>query len=120
MAIGRVVVAVACALALTAPSTAAAPAQEESRPATTTMTYEIGDLTAVVHAPRTLVGARPLVLTSEISAQRLVRQGAVVVLVHDRSALPRHRELWRELSAGTGPLAERFAGFAHHVVVAEP
>ncbi|WP_394620733.1 hypothetical protein JNUCC0626_16980 [Lentzea sp. JNUCC 0626] len=120
MAIGRVVVAVACALVLTAPNTAAAPVQEEHRPATMTMTYEVGDLAAVVHAPRTLVGARPLILTSDISAQRLVRQGAVVVFVHDRSALPRHRELWRELGSGTGPLAERFAGFARHVVVAEP
>ncbi|MFD4676254.1 hypothetical protein ACFWNN_41480 [Lentzea sp. NPDC058450] len=120
MAIGRVVVAVVCALVLTAPSTEAAPAQDEHSPTTMTMTYEADGLVGVVHAPRTLVGALPLVLTSDISARPLVRQGAVVVVVPDRSALPRHRELWRELSDGTGPLAQRFAGFARHVVVAEP
>ena len=120
MAIVRVLVAVACALVLTAPSTAAALPPDDHRPATTTMKYQAGDLVAMVHAPRTLVGVRPLVLTHDVSAQVLVRRGAVVVLVHDPSSLTRHRELWRELSAGTGPLAERFSGFAGHFSVAEP
>jgi len=120
MVFGRVLVAVACALVLTAPSTAAAPSQDDHRPATTTMTYEVGDLVAVVHAPRTLVGVLPLVLTHDLTAGRLVHRGAVVVLVADRSSLHRHHELWRELNAGAGPLAERFAGFAGHFAVAEP
>ncbi|MCX2947868.1 hypothetical protein [Lentzea sp. NEAU-D7] len=120
MAIVRVLVAVACALVLTAPSTAATPPPDDDRSATTTMTYRAGDLVAVVHAPRTLVGVRPLVLTHDVSARVLVRRGAVVVLVHDPSSLARHRELWRELSAGTGPLEERFGGFAGHFSVAEP
>lgn len=120
MAIVRVLVAVACALVLTAPSTAAAPSQDDHHPATMTMKYQAGDLVAVVHAPRTLVGVRPLVFTHDVSATVLVRRGAVVVLVHDPSSLTRHHELWRELSAGTGPLAERFAGFAGHFAVAQP
>lgn len=120
MVFGRVLVAVACALVLTAPSTAAAPSQDDHRPATMTMTYRVGDLVAVVHAPRTLVGMRPLVLTSDLAAQALVRRGAVVVRVTDPSALERHRELWRELGSGTGPLAPRFGGFAGHFSVAQP
>lgn len=123
MAIGRVLVAVACALLLTARSTAAAPSQDDHRPATMTMRYETGRLTGVVHAPRTLVGVRPLVfnvLGSDVYAQELARQGIVVVQVDDRSAMERHRELWREAGAGRGPLAQRFAGFAGHVVVAQP
>jgi hypothetical protein len=120
MAIGRVLVAVACALMLTAPSTAAAPSQDDYRPATTTMAYEVGDLVAVVHAPRTLVGALPLVFGHEFTAPLLARRGAIVVVVRDRWSLDRHRELWRELDERTGPLAERFAGFAGHFSVAEP
>ncbi|SMC97860.1 hypothetical protein [Lentzea albidocapillata] len=120
MAIVRVLVAVACALVLTAPSTVAAPSPDDHRPATMTMTYQAGDLAAVVHAPRTLVGVHPLVFTHDISATVLVRRGAVVVLVPDPSSLTRHRELWRELSSGTGPLAERFGGFAGHFSVAQP
>ncbi|SDK08320.1 hypothetical protein SAMN04488074_104201 [Lentzea albidocapillata subsp. violacea] len=118
MAIVRVLVAVACALVLTAPSTTASP--DDHRPATMTMTYQAGDLAAVVHAPRTLVGVHPLVLTHDVSATVLVRRGAVVVLAPDPSSLTRHRALWRELSSGTGPLAERFAGFAGHFSVAQP
>ncbi|MET9227927.1 hypothetical protein [Lentzea sp. NPDC003310] len=119
MVFGRVLVAVACALVLTAPSTAAAPSQDDYRPATTTMTYQVGDLAAVVHSPRTLTGARPLVITRDPGARALASRGAVVVLV-DGSSIDRHRALWRELTSGTGPLAERFGGFAGHVVVAQP
>ena len=123
MAIGRVLVAVACALVLTAQSTAAAPSQDDYRPATMSMRYESGSLTGVVHAPRTLVGVRPMVFHvrgSDVYAQELARQGFVVVLVDDRFALDRHRELWREIVTGTGPLAERFGRFAGHLAVAEP
>ena len=120
MATGRVLVAVACALMLTAPSTAAAPSRDHHRRATMTMTYEVGDLAAVVHAPRTLVGVEPLVFGNALTAPLLAQQGAVVVVVRDRWSVDRHRELWRALDERTGPLAERFAGFAGHLAVAEP
>ncbi|MFD4637218.1 hypothetical protein ACFWN2_07870 [Lentzea sp. NPDC058436] len=120
MVFGRVLVAVACALVLTAPSTAAAPSQDDYRPATMKMTYEVGDLVAVVHAPRTLVGVRPLVFGHEFTAPQLAQQGAVVVVVSDRWSMDRHRALWRALNERGGPLAERFAGFAGHFSVAEP
>ncbi|MDX3660760.1 hypothetical protein PV646_25960 [Streptomyces sp. ID05-26A] len=113
----------ACALLLTAQSAAAAPSQDDHRPATMTMRYETGWLTGVVYAPRTLVNVRPLVfnfLGSDVYARELARQGIVVVQVNDRSAMERHRRLWRDISAGRGPLSQRFAGFAGHVVVAEP
>ncbi|WP_143138460.1 hypothetical protein [Lentzea waywayandensis] len=108
---------------LTAQSTAAAPSQDDYRPATTTTRYEAGSLTGVVHAPRTLVGMLPMVFHfrgSDVYAQELARQGFVVVLVDDRFSLDRHRELWRGVVAGTGPLAERFGRFAGHLAVAEP
>ncbi|MGW6445843.1 hypothetical protein [Lentzea sp. NPDC055074] len=124
MVFGRVLVAVACALVLTAPSVAAAPSRDDDyRPATMTMRYETGWLTGVVHAPRTLVGVRPLVfntLGTDAYAQELARQGIVVVQVNDPSAMERHRQLWRDVKEGRGPLAQRFAGFAGHVAVAEP
>jgi hypothetical protein len=121
MVFGRVLVAVAFALVLTAPSTAAAPSRDDDyRPATMTTTYQVGDLVAVVHAPRTLTGVRPLVVTRDHTARALVGRGAVVVLVTGPSSLDRHRDLWRELGSGSGPLAERFGGFAGHVAVAEP
>ncbi|MDT7788255.1 MAG: hypothetical protein QOF58_6674 [Pseudonocardiales bacterium] len=123
MAIGRLLVAVACAMVLTAPSTAAATSVRHYRPAVMTMEYSVGGLHAVVHSPRTLVGTRPLVFQfrgyDEV-AQSLAQQGSVVVLVSDRTALDRHLELWRSLSKAEGPLAERFRGFAGHFVVAEP
>ncbi|WP_439656597.1 hypothetical protein ACSHWB_29855 [Lentzea sp. HUAS TT2] len=123
MAIGRVLVAVACALMLTAQSTAAAPSQDDYRPAIMTMRYDAGELTGVVHAPRTLVGVRPVVfnvLGSDAYAQDLARRGIVVVQVGDPSALEQHRELWRDLRVGKGPLALRFGGFTGHLAVAEP
>ncbi|MEU3643880.1 hypothetical protein AB0E59_10925 [Lentzea sp. NPDC034063] len=122
MVFGRVLVAVACALVLTAQSTAAAPAQDDDyRPATMSLRYEAGSLTGVVHAPRTIVGVRPVVFNvrgSDVYAQELARQGFVVVLVDDRFSMDRHRELWRAI--GTGLLAERFGRFAGHLAVAEP
>ncbi|MFJ8959655.1 hypothetical protein ACIRG5_09695 [Lentzea sp. NPDC102401] len=124
MVFGRVLVAVACALVLTAQSTAAAPSQDDDyRPATTSTRYEAGSLTGVVHAPRTIVGVRPLVFHfrgSDVYAQELARQGFVVVLVDDRFSLDGHRALWREVVVSRGPLAERFARFAGHLAVAEP
>ncbi|MGW6935465.1 hypothetical protein ACWGE0_35760 [Lentzea sp. NPDC054927] len=80
MAIGKVATAVALAMVLTAPTTSAAPDQHGS--GVRKVEYSLGDrafqvpgfhrepggpvadleLTAVVHAPRTLVGKRPLVL----------------------------------------------------------
>lgn len=123
MVSGRVFVAVACALILTAPNTKASPSQDDYRPATMTMRYDAGALTGVVHAPRTLVGVRPVVfnvLGSDAYAQDLARQGIVVVQVGDPSAVERHRELWRDLRAGRGPLALRFGGFTGHLAVAEP
>ncbi|MET9632325.1 hypothetical protein ABZX92_33200 [Lentzea sp. NPDC006480] len=123
MAIGRLLVAAACALVLTAPSTAAATSVRHHRPAVMTMEYSVGDLHAVVHSPRTLVGTRPLVFQfrgyDEV-AQSLAQQGSIVVLVSDRTAVDRHRELWRQLSEARGPLAERFRGFAGHYGVPEP
>jgi hypothetical protein len=77
----------------------------------------------VVHAPRTLVGPRPLVFNFrgfDELAQSLAQEGSIVVLVSDRTALDRHMELWRSLSEAQGPLAERFRGFAGHFAVAEP
>ncbi|MFJ5985193.1 hypothetical protein [Lentzea sp. NPDC092896] len=124
MVFGRVLVAVACALVLTAQSTAAAPSQDDDyRPATMSLRYEAGSLTGVVHAPRTIVGVRPVVFNvrgSDVYAQELARQGFVVVLVDDRFSMDRHRELWRGVVAGTGPLAERMGRFAGHLAVAEP
>jgi hypothetical protein len=123
MVYGRVLVAVACALVLTAQSTAAAPSQDDYRPATTTTRYEAGPLTGVVHAPRTLVDVLPVVFQvrgSDVYAQELVRRGFVVVLVNDRFSMDQHRRLWREAGAGRGPLAERFGRFAGHLAVAEP
>lgn len=123
MAIGRLLVAVACAMVLTAPSTAVATSSQVYRPAIMRMEYTVGDLTGVVHAPRSLVGERPLVFNDrgyEVRAQVLARQGFIVVLVSDTAVLNRHLEMWRDLHAGSGPLAERFAGFAGHFAVAEP
>jgi hypothetical protein len=77
MAIGKALAAVACAMVLTAPTTSATPDNSVRK-----LEYSLGDrafqvpgfhtepggpladleLTAVVHAPRTLVGKRPLVL----------------------------------------------------------
>lgn len=123
MAIGRLLAVVACAMVLTAPSTAASTSVRPYRPAVMTMEYAVGELNAVVVAPRTLVGTRPLVVNfrgfDEV-AESLAQQGSVVVLVSDRTALDRHLRLWRELSEGKGPLAERFFGFAGHFTVAEP
>ncbi|SDP15024.1 hypothetical protein [Lentzea jiangxiensis] len=123
MAIVRVLVAVACAMVLTAPATAATARQDEYRPATMTMRYDVEGLTAAVHAPRTLVGVRPLVFLprgSEVHALEFASRGCVVVLVDDPFALGGHRGLWRALGTGTGPLAERFGGFAGHFSAAEP
>ena len=123
MAIGRLMLAVACALVLTAPSTAASTSSQVYRPAIMRMEYTVGALTAVVHAPRTLVGERPIVFdyrADDNHAQTLARRGFIVVLVRDPAVLTRHLELWRDLHERTGPLAERFAGFAGHFAVAEP
>ncbi|MGW6935464.1 hypothetical protein ACWGE0_35755 [Lentzea sp. NPDC054927] len=122
MAIGRLLVAVACAMVLTAPAAAATTSQVD-RFAIMRMEYTAGELTGVVHAPRTLVGERPLVfnyLGYDARAQELARQGFIVVLVSEPAVLTRHLEMWRDLHAGAGPLAERFAGFARHFAVAEP
>jgi hypothetical protein len=123
MGIGRLFVAVACAMVLTAPSTAAATSVRHYRPAVMTMEYAVGDLKAVVHAPRTLVGTRPLVFGFrgyDDIARSSAQQGSIVVLVSDRTAVDRHAQLWRELNDREGPLAERFCGFAGHFSVAEP
>jgi hypothetical protein len=120
--VGAVLVAVACALVLTAPSTAATTSQVY-RAAVLRIEYTVGDLTGVVHAPRTLVGERPLVFNYrgyDAHAQELARQGFIVVLVSDPAVLNRHLEMWRDLHAGSGPLAERFFGFAGHFAVAQP
>ncbi|HEX8870705.1 MAG TPA: hypothetical protein VF821_33885 [Lentzea sp.] len=120
MGIGRLFVALACAMVLTAPSTAAATSVRHYQPAVMTMEYTVDGLHAVVHSPRTLVGTLPLVFNfpgyDEV-AQSLAQKGSVVVLVSDRTALDRHLELWRSLSRAEGPLAERFRGFAGHVAV---
>ncbi|PWK82827.1 hypothetical protein C8D88_11277 [Lentzea atacamensis] len=121
--IGAVVAAVALAMVLTAPSAAATTAVREHRPAVMKMEYTVGDLNAVVHSPRALVGTLPLVFSfrgNDDYAQSLAQQGSVVVLVSDRIAVDRHRELWRQLSEAGGPLVERFRGFAGHFAVAEP
>jgi hypothetical protein len=123
MGIGRLFVAVACAMVMIAPSTAASTSVRHYQPAVMTMEYTVGDLHAVVHAPRTLVGPRPLVFNFrgfDELAQSLAQEGSIVVLVSDRTALDRHMELWRSLSEAQGPLAERFRGFAGHFAVAEP
>lgn len=121
MAIGRVLVAVAVAMMLTSPSTAATTSGDDYSPAVMRMDYAVGDLTAHVHAPRTLVGVRPLVFGfHDDLARESARQGFVVVVVDDRWSVAAHEELWRELNAGGGPLAERFAGFVGNVAVAEP
>ncbi|MDX8035452.1 hypothetical protein SK803_35040 [Lentzea sp. BCCO 10_0856] len=120
--VGTLLVAVACAMLLTVPSTAATTSQVD-RPAIMRMEYTVGDLTGVVHAPRTLVGELPLVFDYfgyDAQAQELARQGFIVVLVRDPAVLTRHLEMWRDLHAGSGPLVERFAGFARHFAVAEP
>ncbi len=119
----RVLVAVVCAMVLTAPSTAATTSLDDYQPAIMRMEYAVGDLTAEVHAPRTLVGVLPLVFNFrgyDYLARDMARRGFVVVLVSDRLSLDRHAQLWRELDAGAGPLAERFRGFARHFSVAEP
>ncbi|GAB2831093.1 hypothetical protein [Lentzea nigeriaca] len=119
----RVLGAVVLAMVLTAPGTAATTQVGEYRPAVMRMEYAVGDLTAVVHSPRTLVGTRPLVFHPrgyDYKAQSLAQQGFIVVLVSDRAAMGRHVELWRQLSGAEGPLAERFRGFAGHFSVAEP
>lgn len=117
MAIGRLLVTVACAMVLTAPNTAATTSSQDYRPAVMRMEYAAGELTAVVHAPRTLVGLRPLVFNRsgyDYRARELARQGFIVVLVSDPAVLDRHVELWRDLRTGSGPLAERFRGFSGH------
>ena len=119
--------AVACAMVLTVPSTAATTSPLEDRPSVMTMDYAAGDLIATVHSPRALVGTRPLVLVgqrgSDLLGPELARQGFVVVVVREGAAV-RHLELWRALTAGEGPLAERLHGFGRHVdltsTVAEP
>lgn len=121
--VGAVLVAVVCAMVLTAPSTAATTPFKDRGPAVMTMEYSVGSLAAVVHAPRTLVGRRPLVFNVrgyDSRARKMARQGFVVVLVSDRAALSGHQELWRELMAAKGPLAQRFHGFAGHVAVSAP
>ncbi|MFD5825504.1 hypothetical protein [Lentzea sp. NPDC060358] len=122
--IGGLLAVVAFVMLLTSQNTAATtPPRDDYRPAVMRMEYTAGDLTAVVHAPRTLVGVRELVLGfrgSDAYAEELAREGFVVVLADDRLSLDGHRALWRELAAGAGPLAERFSGFAGHFVVAEP
>ncbi len=123
MALGRLLVAVACAMVLTAPSTAATTSVRHYRPAVMTMEYAVGDLHAVVHSPRTLVGTRPLTFHfrgyDEV-AESLARQGSVVVVVSDPTAVDRHLRLWRDLSEAKGPLAERFRGFAGHFAAPRP
>ncbi|MEV6237361.1 hypothetical protein [Lentzea sp. NPDC051838] len=122
MGLARLFVAVACAMVLTAPSTASATSVRHYRPATMTMQYTVDGLHAVVHSPRTLVGTRPLLFQfrgfDEV-ARSLAERGTVVVLVSDRTTLDRHVELWRSLSRGEGPLAERFGGFAGQISVPE-
>lgn len=177
MAIGKIAVAVACAMALAAPTTSAALAEDRS--SVRKVEYSLGDrafqvpgfhtepggpvadleLTAVVHAPRTLVGKRPLVLLAhgywkpcrndqwvwpcpqadafpsyrgyDYLGEELARQGFVVVSVSvngvnagemgeiadvARAALmSKHLELWRDLNAGKGPLAQQLKGFRDHV-----
>jgi predicted dienelactone hydrolase len=110
-------------MALTAPGTAASTSERDHQLPVMTMAYTAGDLTAVVHAPRALVGTRPLVFQFrgfDDVAQSLARQGFVVVLVDDRTTLSRHAALWHALNERTGPLVERFRGFAGHFSVAEP
>ncbi|MFD9702890.1 hypothetical protein [Lentzea sp. NPDC059081] len=122
--IGGLLALVVFAMVLTAQSTAATtPPHADDVPAVMRMEYRENGLTAAVHAPRTLVGERKLVLSfrgGDAYAEELARQGFVVVLVDDRLALDGHRDLWRELARGGGPLVERFSGFVGHVVVAEP
>ena len=86
MGIGRLLAAVACAMVLTAPSTAAASSVRHYQPAVMTMEYTVDGLHAVVHAPRTLVGARPLVFGFrgyEEVARSSARQGSVVVVIDE-------------------------------------
>ena len=126
--VGGVLALVALMMVLTSLSTplttaATTPPDDGYRPAVVRMEYETGDLAAVVHSPRTLVGVRQLVFSfrgNDAYAEELARQGFVVVLVGDRLTLDGHRALWRELGGGAGPLAERFRGFAGHFVVEEP
>ncbi|HEX7306270.1 hypothetical protein [Lentzea sp.] len=122
--VGGVLTAVALAMVLNPQNTAATtPPHDDYRPAVMRMEYDAGGLTAVVHSPRTLVGVRELVFGfrgGDAYAEELARQGFVVVLADDRLSLDGHRELWRELDDGAGPLAERFRGFAGHFVVAKP
>ncbi len=122
--LGGLVAVVALAMVLIPHTTAATTSPDDSRrPAVMTMEYETGGLTAVVHSPRTLVGVRRLVFSSrgnDLYAEELARRGFVVVLTDDRLSLDGHRELWRDLAGGGGPLAERFRGFAGHFTVVEP
>jgi hypothetical protein len=114
-------------MVLTAPSTPATTSPREYRPSVMRMDYAADDLIATVHAPRTLVGALPLVLVgprgSDLLGPDLARRGFVVVVVRTGEA-GRHLELWRALQRTEGPLAERFRGFAGHLdltaTVAEP
>ncbi|MFS8098899.1 hypothetical protein LFM09_17360 [Lentzea alba] len=103
---------------LTAPSTAAKTSVREYRPAVTRMDYVAGDLVGSVHSPRTLVGSRPLVVVeprgADLLGPVLARQGFVVVVARQGSP-ERHLELWRQVDARRGPLAERFCGFAGHL-----
>jgi dienelactone hydrolase len=177
MAIGKAAAAFALAMVLTAPDISAAPQHHND---VRRIEYSLGDrafqvpgfhvepggpvadleLTAVVHAPRTLIGKRPLVLLAhgywktcrdteewvwpcprgesfpsyrgyDYLAEELARQGFVVVSISAngvnageplqpadvaRAALmSKHLELWRDLDAGTGPLASRLRGFTGHV-----
>lgn len=176
MAIGKAAAAVAMAMVLTAPSTSAVP---EHRGDVRRIEYSLGErafqvpgfhtepggpvadleLTAVVHAPRTLIGKRPLVLLAhgywkpcqndqwtwpcpqgdpfpsyrgyDYLGQELARQGFVVVSVSVNGVnggeqgqpadvaragvMSKHLELWRDLNAGTGPLAGQLKEFRNHV-----
>ena len=119
----KVLGVVVLAMVLTAQSTAATTPVRHYQPAVMRMEYTAGDLNAVVHSPRTLVGTMSLVFNfrgNDDYARSLAQEGFIVVLVSDRTALSRHVELWRQLSETEGPLVERFRGFAGHFVVAEP
>lgn len=121
---GGILAVVVLSMLLTSGETSAiTPPPTGYRPAVMRWEYETGGLAAVVHSPRTLVGARQVVfgfLGNDLYAEELARQGFVVVLPDDRLSADGHRELWRGLSRGEGPLAERFPGFSGHLVVAEP
>ncbi|SDF34000.1 hypothetical protein SAMN05216553_101162 [Lentzea fradiae] len=121
--VGGILAVALFSMLLTSPLTAATtPPHTGYRPAVTRMAYETGDLAAVVHSPRTLVGVRQVVFSfrgNDAYAEELARQGYVVVLPSDRLVADAHRDLWRALARGEGPLAQRFGGFAGHVTLAE-